>query len=106
MPWSKLLILKNLISEVNGSNVDPGHCNSNAGYLFSPTKAVTAWCEYAMAARILPASLQCACRISAPPVSAAQGDRDPSGAKHSPQAERPFGAVPGNVGGRRKVLSR
>jgi hypothetical protein len=36
MPWSKLLILKNLISEVNGSNVDPGHCNSNAGDLFSP----------------------------------------------------------------------
>jgi hypothetical protein len=41
-PWSKLLILKNLIGAVNGSSGDPGHCNSNAGYLFSPTDAVTA----------------------------------------------------------------
>jgi hypothetical protein len=41
-PWSKLHILKNLFREVNGSNADPGHCNSNAGYLCSTTAAVTA----------------------------------------------------------------
>jgi len=41
-PWSKLHTLKNLFREVNGSNVDPGHCNSNAGYLFSTANAVTA----------------------------------------------------------------
>jgi hypothetical protein len=31
-----------LFREVNGSNADPGHCNSNAGYLLSATAAVTA----------------------------------------------------------------
>jgi hypothetical protein len=30
-----LHIFKNLFREVNGSSVVPGHCNSNAGYLFS-----------------------------------------------------------------------
>jgi hypothetical protein len=39
----KIAHFEKIISRgVNGSNADPGHCNSNAGYLLSATAAVTA----------------------------------------------------------------
>src|ERR1700730_3654652 len=73
----------------------------------------TVECEYAIAVRILRARVQFAYEIFVRPVSAAQR-RFPSGAEHSPWAERPaarqaaplFGAAPGNICGRRQSLCR
>jgi len=38
----KIAHFEKLIREVNGSNADPGHCNSNASYLLTAAAAVTA----------------------------------------------------------------